>query len=35
MSEEAEYEDRKTLIHLLNSGKKPREAAQELERSSA
>ena len=35
MSEEADYEDRKTLIHLLNSGKKPREAAQELERSSA
>ena len=33
MSEQADYEDRKSLIHLLNSGKKPREAARELERS--
>jgi transposase len=35
MSEETDYSDRQTLIHLLNSGKKPREAAQELSRSSA
>lgn len=35
MSEQANYEDRKSLIHLLNSGKKPREAAQELSRSPA
>ena len=35
MSEQANYEDRKSLIHLLNSGKKPREAAQELGRSPA
>ena len=33
MSEQADQEDRKALIHLLNSGKKPREAAQELGRS--
>jgi transposase InsO family protein len=33
MREQADYEDRKTLIHLLNSGKKPREAARELQRS--
>jgi len=35
MSEQADLEDRKVLIHLLNSGKKPREAAQELGRSRA
>ena len=35
MSEQADYEDRKSLVHLLNSGKKPREAAQELGRSPA
>jgi transposase len=35
MSEQADYEDRKSLIHLLNSSKKPREAAQELGRSPA
>ncbi|MBN1451006.1 MAG: helix-turn-helix domain-containing protein [Anaerolineales bacterium] len=33
MSEQADYEDRKSLIHLLNSGKKPREAVRELQRS--
>jgi putative transposase len=33
MREQADYEDRKSLIHLLNSGKKPREAARELQRS--
>ena len=33
MSEQADQEDRKALIHLLNSGKKPREAAHELGRS--
>jgi len=33
MGEQADYEDRKSLIHLLNSDKKPREAARELERS--
>jgi len=33
MGEQADYEDRKSLIHLLNSGKKPREAARELVRS--
>ena len=35
MSEQANYEDRQSLIHLLNSGKKPREAAWELQRSSS
>jgi transposase InsO family protein len=35
MSEQAEQEDRKALIHLLNSGKEPREAAQVLGRSRA
>ena len=35
MCEQADYEDRKSLIHLLNSGKKPREAAQEMGRSPA
>jgi transposase InsO family protein len=33
MSEQADQEDRKALIHLLNSGKSPREAAQVLGRS--
>lgn len=33
MSEQADQEDRKSLVHLLNSGKKPREAAQLLGRS--
>lgn len=33
MSEQADQEDRKALIHLLNSGKTPREAAQVLGRS--
>jgi transposase InsO family protein len=33
MSEQADLEDRKALIHLLNSGKTPREAAQVLGRS--
>lgn len=33
MSEQADREDRKALIHLLNSGKTPREAAQVLGRS--
>ncbi|MGA7272818.1 MAG: helix-turn-helix domain-containing protein [Acidimicrobiia bacterium] len=33
MSEQADQEDRKALIHLLNSGKTPREAAQILARS--
>lgn len=33
MCEQANYEDRKSLIHLLNSGKKPREAVRELKRS--
>lgn len=32
MSEQTDYPERKTLIHLLNSDKKPREAAQELGR---
>lgn len=35
MSEQADYEDRKVLIHLLNSDKRPRKAAQELGRSLA
>ena len=35
MCEQADFEDRKSLIHLLNSGKKPREAARELRRSPA
>jgi transposase len=35
MSEQTDYEDRKSLVHLLNSGKKPSEAAQELHRSRA
>jgi len=35
MSEQADHEDRQALIHLLNSGKKPREAAQVLGRSRA
>ncbi len=35
MSEQTDYEDRKSLVHLLNSGKKPNEAAQELGRSRA
>ena len=33
MSEQADFEDRKALVHLLNSGKTPREAAQVLGRS--
>ena len=33
MSDQANQEDRKALMHLLNSGKTPREAAQELGRS--
>lgn len=33
MCEQADYQDRKSLIHLLNSGEKPRKAASELERS--
>ena len=33
MIKQTAYEDRKSLIHLLNSGKNPREAAQELGRS--
>jgi len=33
MSAQAEYEDRKVLIHLLNSGEKPRTAAQQIGRS--
>jgi transposase InsO family protein len=33
MCEQTDYEDRKALIHLLNSGEKPREAAQEMGRS--
>lgn len=33
MSKQADQEDRKALIHLLNSGKTPREAAQVLDRS--
>jgi transposase InsO family protein len=33
MGEQTDYEDRKSLIHLLNSGKEPQEAAQELKRS--
>ena len=33
MSEQADQEDRKALIHLLHSGKTPREAAQVLDRS--
>lgn len=32
MSEKSDYEDRKSLMHMLNSGKKPNEAAQELGR---
>ncbi len=32
MSEQSDYEDRKSLVHMLNSGKKPSEAAQELGR---
>lgn len=32
MSEQSDYEDRKSLVHMLNSGKKPNEAAQELGR---
>ena len=35
MSEQADQEDRKALIHLLHSGEMPREAAQELGRSRA
>jgi transposase InsO family protein len=35
MNEEIDYSDRQTLIHLLNSGKQPRVAAQELSRSPA
>lgn len=35
MSKQTDYEDRKSLVHLLNSGKKPSEAAQELGRSRA
>jgi transposase InsO family protein len=35
MCQQADFEDRKSLIHLLNSGKKPREAAEELSRSPA
>ena len=35
MSEQTDHEDRKSLIHLLNSGKTPCEAAQELARSRA
>jgi len=35
MSEQTDFEDRKSLVHLLNSGKKPCEAAQELSRSRA
>jgi putative transposase len=35
MSEQSEYEDRKSLVHMLNSGKKPNEAAQELGRARA
>ena len=35
MSEQTDYEDRKSLIHLLNSGKTPCEAAYELGRSRA
>jgi transposase len=35
MSKQTDYEDRKLLAHLLNSGKKPGEAAQELDRSRA
>jgi hypothetical protein len=33
MNEQSEYESRKSLVHLLNSGKKPCEAAQELGKS--
>ena len=33
MCEQVDFEGRKSLIHLLNSGKKPRAAARELERS--
>ncbi len=32
MSAQTDYEDRKALVHLLNSGKKPSEVAQELGR---
>ncbi len=35
MSEQSNYEDRKSLVHMLNSGKKPSEAAQELSRARA
>lgn len=35
MSEQADQEDRKALIHMLNSGKSPREATQEVGRSRA
>jgi len=35
MCEQSDYADRKTLVHLLNSGKQPREAAQELGKSRA
>ena len=35
MCEQIDYADRKSLIHLLNSGKQPREAAQEMGRSRA
>ena len=35
MSEKTDFEDRKSLVHLLNSGKKPCEAARELGRSRA
>jgi transposase len=35
MCEQTDYADRKSLIHLLNSGEKPWEAAQELGRSPA
>jgi putative transposase len=35
MSEQTDFEDRKSLVHLLNSSKKPCEAAQELSRSRA
>lgn len=35
MSEQTDFEDRKVLAHLLNSGQKPSEAAQELGRSRA
>lgn len=33
MTEKSAYEDRKALLHLLNSGESPREAARELKRS--